>query len=88
MEQLPQLWPPKVIIIIFSYIFSQEKDGTFIFWKISQILIYIFKGIVLAGFAKGAALGSLVNTLNSAASDETTYAQRFYNRNSRDVFRY
>merc|ERR1711970_296890 len=43
------------------------------------------KGIVLAGFAKGAALGSLANSLNSAASDETTYAQRFYNRNRRDV---
>merc|ERR1712083_440514 len=43
------------------------------------------KGIVLAGFAKGAALGSLANTLNNAASDGTTYAQRFYNRNRRDV---
>merc|ERR1711970_428637 len=43
------------------------------------------KGIVLAGFAKGAALGSLANTLNNATSDGTTYAQRFYNRNRRDV---
>merc|ERR1711874_248067 len=40
------------------------------------------KGIVLAGFAKGAALGSLANTLNNAASDGTTYADRFYNRYS------
>merc|ERR1711892_1296903 len=46
------------------------------------------KGIILAGFAKGAALGSLANTLNAAASDESTYAQRFYNRNRRDVYRY
>jgi len=46
------------------------------------------KGIILAGFAKGAALGTLANTLNAAASDETTYAQRFYNRNSRDVYSY
>ena len=36
------------------------------------------KGIIIAGFAKGAALGSLVNSLNSAAGDESTYAQRFY----------
>ena len=36
------------------------------------------KGIILAGFAKGAALGSLYNNLNSAAGDGTTYAQRFY----------
>ena len=40
--------------------------------------LFCFLGIVLAGFAKGAALGTLANSLNSAASDETTYAQRFY----------
>ena len=38
------------------------------------------KGIVLAGFAKGAALGTLYNNLNSAAGDGSTYAQRFYSR--------
>ena len=36
------------------------------------------KGIIVAGFAKGAALGSLYNSLNSAAGDGSTYAERFY----------
>ena len=42
-------------------------------------------GIILGGFAKGAALGALHNSLNNAAGDGTTYAERFYSGKKRHL---
>merc|ERR1711892_576283 len=60
----------------------------FVLPTVTGALTIALPAVAIPGFGFTVTSGALASTLNAAASDESTYAQRFYNRNRRDVYRY